>query len=69
LPLELLPFYRNLGYSETGAEEFQPSLPLKDGVKMRLSRNVKPLNGGGEIIAAECLLGYNQARRAGVAQW
>jgi predicted N-acetyltransferase YhbS len=41
LRLKLLPFYRNLGYSETGTEEFQPSRPLKDGVKMPLSCNVK----------------------------
>ncbi len=30
---ELLPFYRNLGYSETGIEEFLPSRPLKGGVE------------------------------------
>jgi predicted N-acetyltransferase YhbS len=30
---ELLPFYRNLGYVENGAEEFHPSRPLKPGVE------------------------------------
>jgi ribosomal protein S18 acetylase RimI-like enzyme len=29
---ELAPFYRKLGYIETGTEEFHPSRPLKDGV-------------------------------------
>lgn len=30
---ELLPFYHKLGYVETGAEEFRPARPLKDGVE------------------------------------
>jgi GNAT superfamily N-acetyltransferase len=30
---ELPPFYRKLGYIETGTEEFHPSRPLKDGVE------------------------------------
>jgi len=30
---ELPPFYRKLGYTETGTEEFHPSRALKDGVK------------------------------------
>jgi GNAT superfamily N-acetyltransferase len=30
---ELPPFYRRLGYVETGTEEFHPSRPLKDGVE------------------------------------
>jgi len=33
LRTELLPLYRNLGYSETGVEVFHPSRPLKEGVK------------------------------------
>jgi hypothetical protein len=40
LRLELLPFYRNLGFSETGTEEFQPSRQQKGGEKMPLNRNV-----------------------------
>jgi ribosomal protein S18 acetylase RimI-like enzyme len=30
---ELLPFYRRLGYSETGTEDFRPTRPLKAGAK------------------------------------
>ncbi len=30
---DLLPFYRAMGYAETGDEPFLPSRPLKDGVK------------------------------------
>jgi len=30
---ELPPFYRKLGYVETGTEEFRPSRPLKDGIE------------------------------------
>jgi GNAT superfamily N-acetyltransferase len=30
---ELLPFYRKLGYTEIGTEEFHPSRPLRDGVE------------------------------------
>lgn len=30
---ELPPFYRELGYVETGTEEFHPSRPLKDGIE------------------------------------
>jgi GNAT superfamily N-acetyltransferase len=30
---ELPPFYRKLGYAETGTEEFHPSCPLKEGVE------------------------------------
>jgi ribosomal protein S18 acetylase RimI-like enzyme len=30
---ELLPFYRNLGYSETCTEDFHPTRPLKAGVQ------------------------------------
>ena len=30
---ELLPFYRKLGYMETGSEEFRPSRPSKAGVE------------------------------------
>ncbi|MFZ0199925.1 MAG: GNAT family N-acetyltransferase [Candidatus Sulfotelmatobacter sp.] len=30
---ELLPLYRNLGYSEIGTEEFHPTRPLKGGVQ------------------------------------
>ena len=30
---ELPPFYRKLGYVETGTEEFHPSIPLKSGVE------------------------------------
>ncbi len=66
---ELLPFYRNFGFSETRTEEFQLSRPLKDGAKMPLESQCQAAHGGGEIMAAECLLGYNQTRRAGVAQW
>lgn len=31
LRLELLPFYRKLGYVETSTEEFRPDRPLKSG--------------------------------------
>ena len=40
---ELLPFYRNLGYSETGTEEFQPTRPLKPGVSCHCIVMAKPL--------------------------
>jgi predicted N-acetyltransferase YhbS len=30
---ELPPFYRKLGYTKTGTEEFHPSRPLRDGVE------------------------------------
>jgi len=30
---ELPPFYRKLGYTETGTEQFHPSRPLRDGVE------------------------------------
>ena len=30
---ELLPFYRRLGYIETGTEEFHPGRPIKDGIE------------------------------------
>ncbi len=30
---ELPPFYRKLGYIETGTEEFHPSRPLRDGIE------------------------------------
>jgi ribosomal protein S18 acetylase RimI-like enzyme len=33
---ELLPFYRSLGYSETGTEDFHPTRPLKAGAKCHL---------------------------------
>jgi GNAT superfamily N-acetyltransferase len=33
LRLELPPFYRKLGYVETGTEEFRPARPLKDSVE------------------------------------
>jgi ribosomal protein S18 acetylase RimI-like enzyme len=33
LRTELLPFYKKLGYAETGREEFHPTRPLKDGVE------------------------------------
>jgi ribosomal protein S18 acetylase RimI-like enzyme len=29
---ELVPYYRNLGYEETGTEEFRPSRPINDGI-------------------------------------
>jgi ribosomal protein S18 acetylase RimI-like enzyme len=28
----LVPYYRNLGYEETGTEEFRPSRPINDGI-------------------------------------
>jgi ribosomal protein S18 acetylase RimI-like enzyme len=43
LRAELVPFYRKLGYAETGTEEFQPSRPLKPGVKCRCIIMSKPL--------------------------
>jgi len=33
LRTDLPPFYRKLGYVETGREEFRTSRPLKDGVE------------------------------------
>jgi GNAT superfamily N-acetyltransferase len=30
---QLLPFYRKLGYAESGTEPFRPSRPLKEGVE------------------------------------
>jgi ribosomal protein S18 acetylase RimI-like enzyme len=40
---ELLPFYRNLGYSETGTGEFQPTRPLKPDVSCYCIVMSKPL--------------------------
>jgi hypothetical protein len=40
---ELLPFYRNLGYSETGTEDFHPTRPLKAGVSCHCIVMSKPL--------------------------
>ncbi len=40
---ELLPFYRRLGYTETGTEEFHPSRPLKPGVECHGIVMSKPL--------------------------
>jgi GNAT superfamily N-acetyltransferase len=40
---ELPPFYRKLGYSETGTEEFHPSRPLKPGVECHSIIMSKPL--------------------------
>ncbi len=40
---ELLPFYRNLGYSESGTADFHPSRPLKAGVQCHCIVMSKPL--------------------------
>ncbi len=40
---ELLPFYRNLGYQETGTEGFRPSRPLKGNVTCHCIVMSKPL--------------------------
>jgi GNAT superfamily N-acetyltransferase len=40
---ELPPFYRKLGYAETGTEEFRPSRPLKGGVECHAILMSKPL--------------------------
>jgi len=40
---ELLPFYRNLGYLESGAEEFRPSRALQSGLKIHAIIMSKPL--------------------------
>jgi len=40
---ELLPFYRNLGYLESGAEEFRPSRALQAGLKCHAIIMSKPL--------------------------
>jgi ribosomal protein S18 acetylase RimI-like enzyme len=40
---ELLPFYRNLGYQETGTEEFRPSRPLQGKVSCHCIVMSKPL--------------------------
>jgi len=40
---ELLPFYRKLGYTESGTEEFRPSRPLKPGVQCYCFVMSKPL--------------------------
>jgi N-acetylglutamate synthase-like GNAT family acetyltransferase len=43
LRAELLPFYRKLGYAETGTEPFQPSQPLKQGTVCHSIIMRKPL--------------------------
>ena len=48
---ELLPFYRNLGYQETGTEEFQPSRPLKGNVSCHCIVMSKPLNDCRRVAA------------------
>jgi ribosomal protein S18 acetylase RimI-like enzyme len=40
---ELLPFYRNLGYQETGTEDFRPSRPLKGKASCNCIVMSKPL--------------------------
>ena len=40
---ELPPYYRKLGYIETGTEEFHPSRPLKAGVECHCIRMSKAL--------------------------
>ena len=40
---ELPPYYRKLGYVESGAEEFRPSRPLRPGVKCHCIVMSKPL--------------------------
>jgi len=40
---ELPPYYRKLGYVETGTEEFHPSRPLKAGVECHCIRMSKAL--------------------------
>jgi len=40
---ELLPFYRALGYSETGTEDFRPSRPLREGTACHCIVMSKPL--------------------------
>jgi len=40
---ELPPFYRKLGYTETGTEEFRPSRPLKPGYECHAIIMSKPL--------------------------
>ena len=40
---ELPPFYRKLGYAETGTEDFHPSRPLKSGVECHCIIMSKPL--------------------------
>ena len=40
---ELPPYYRKLGYVETGTEEFHPSRPLKAGVECHCIRMTKVL--------------------------
>lgn len=43
LRTELPPFYRKLGYVETGTDEFHPSRPLKPGLECHLIIMSKPL--------------------------
>jgi GNAT superfamily N-acetyltransferase len=40
---ELPPFYRRLGYVETGTEEFRPNRPLKPGIDCHCILMSKPL--------------------------
>jgi ribosomal protein S18 acetylase RimI-like enzyme len=40
---ELPPFYRKLGYAETGTEEFHPNRPLKPGIECHCITMSKPL--------------------------
>jgi ribosomal protein S18 acetylase RimI-like enzyme len=43
---ELLPFYRKLGYTETGTQEFHPPHPLKDGLECHCIVMSKSLSAG-----------------------
>lgn len=43
---ELPPFYRKLGYAETGTQAFHPPRPLKDGVECHCIVMSKPLSTG-----------------------
>jgi predicted N-acetyltransferase YhbS len=43
LRTKLLPFYHNLGYVETGTEEFWASRPVKDGMECHFILMSKPL--------------------------
>ncbi len=40
---ELPPFYRKLGYEESGTHEFRPSRPLRPGFECHIIRMSKPL--------------------------
>jgi GNAT superfamily N-acetyltransferase len=53
LRMELLPFYRHLGYAGSGTEEFHPSRPLKEGFECHSIVMSKALRDAGSAAETQ----------------